>query len=308
MPLQNDKIINRHSEKRTNEEWITTEVNNPNTRFIPVCGSKVFIKSENNFKPAYINRKMAVDYNNLSDLIFLGMLDDRSYFAFEVAPEKAEMFSKLGKFIELRSALPFLDENEANIFLHARAMLYWKSSHKFCGTCGSRNISKEAGNLLVCSNNECGKNHFPRTDPAVIVLVTNGNKCLLGHNSGWPGPRYSTLAGFVEPGETLEDAVRREIFEESGIGTKNIKYFSSQSWPFPSSLMLGFMAESVNDKIKIDEKEIEHADWFSREDIIRNVRNKTMTLPFRISIAFRLIKDWFERESSISLEELVEEK
>ncbi|MBU2494834.1 MAG: NAD(+) diphosphatase [Bacteroidetes bacterium] len=288
--------INRLSEKRNDEDWIKTKVNDNSSLFIPVFNSLLLFNSIKNFTPVYLSKK-EITYNKITinNLIFLGISNNVSYFLFEILDNEKDLLKDYGEFSELRKTLPNLNEFDRNILLYSRAMFYWFSRHKFCGNCGSPNINMSAGTLLKCSNNKCGQSHFPRTDPAVIVHVTKDDKCLLGHNSSWPSNRYSTLAGFVEPGETLEDAVIREVFEESGIIVKNIKYYSSQPWPFPSSLMLGFTAEAVNDKIQIDKNELEHADWFTREEIKKRLIDKTIKMPTRISIAFKLISNWFDK-------------
>ena len=292
---ENFEKLNRLSEKRSDDSWISEQLNNEKSLFVPVLESQLFFNPSNDYNPAYLSLGDVKDKVDLSTSIFLGQCEKISYFAVGILESEKEVLKEYGQFLEVRKALTFLKEFDISVLLHARAMHYWHSRHKFCGTCGSPTINKEAGNLLVCSNENCKESHFPRTDPAIIVLVTNGEKCLLGHNKAWPGNRYSTLAGFVEPGETLEDAVRREVFEESGIKTKNINYVSSQPWPFPSSIMLGFTAEAITENITIDNNEIEHAAWFSREEIKDRLLNNTIKMPMKISIAFKLVSQWFDK-------------
>jgi len=300
--LNNSKSpkLNKQTEKRNNHNWIENQLLNDSSLFIPFNESKYLFASSSNNEPIFLTRNY-LDENNITidSYIFLGQSGKASYFTFEVNDEYKKLLFKLGQFEELRKSIPYLTEFEIEVLLHAKAMAYWHSRHKFCGTCGSPTINKEAGNLLVCSNSNCKINHFPRTDPAVIVLVTKDDKCLLGHNKAWVGNRYSTLAGFVEPGESLEDAVRREVYEESGIEVANIQYVSSQPWPFPSSLMLGFTAEALNKDIVIDDHEIEHAAWFTRKEIIDKLKNKTIKMPTKISIAFKLISQWFNNNEGL---------
>jgi NAD+ diphosphatase len=146
----------------------------------------------------------------------------------------------------------------------------------------------------VCTNPRCGQHHFPRTDPAVIVLVTCGERCLLGRKSMWPEHMHSCVSGFVEPGETLEEAVIREVREETGVEIRSMYYHSSQPWPFPSSLMLGFTAEAANGDIRVDREELENARWFTREEMRQGLEEGTLRLPTPISVSFRLIEDWFD--------------
>ena len=176
--------------------------------------------------------------------------------------------AELGQFQELRQVAALLDAPDAAILAHARAMAYWHQRHRFCGDCGSPTESREGGYVRVCSNAQCGQHHFPRSDPAIIVLVESGNRCLLGRKSSWPAGQYSTIAGFVEPGECIEGAVIREVSEETGVQVGEIHYQSSQPWPFPSSLMLGFRARAVESTIRVDQDELrrEDAQWFTREE------------------------------------------
>lgn len=305
MNLNKESEFNRHTDKRSNENWINELLQNINSRFIPVNNSLFLFNEDENFSPVYFSHP-ELKKNNISadSFIFLGISNGNSYFVIDVSNEIKNIKGELGKFIELRKALLHIEEFDRNILLHARAMFHWHSRHKFCGTCGSPTISKEAGNLRVCTNEKCGQTHFPRTDPAIIVLVTKNDKCLLGHSKGWPGNRYSTLAGFVEPGETLEETVKREVFEESGISTKNIKYFSSQPWPFPSSLMLGFTAEAENENIVINDDELESVLWFSREELKEKLINGEIKMPGKVSIAFKLISGWFDDKGFGKLSEI----
>ena len=175
--------------------------------------------------------------------------------------------------------------DEANLAAHARALVLWHSATLYCGKCGSASQPDASGNVRRCSNADCGTEIFPRTDPAIIVLVADGDRCVLGRQPSWPEGRYSTIAGFVEPGESLEDAVRREVYEETNIRVGAVHYHSSQPWPFPSALMLGFTAEAISDDIVLNDGELEDARWFTREEL----RSGNVGLPFRISIARRLV-------------------
>lgn len=169
-------------------------------------------------------------------------------------------------FAELRACMTLLSPRDAELAATARAILHWHRSHGFCATCGAASDVAQAGWQRSCP--ACGAQHFPRTDPVVIMLVTRGNRVLLGRSPGWPEGMYSCLAGFIEPGETIEAAVRREVMEEAGIRLGAVRYLASQPWPFPASLMLGCAAEALDDTITLDPVELEDALWLSREDVL----------------------------------------
>lgn len=168
-------------------------------------------------------------------------------------------------FCELRNVLTRLSARDAELVATAKAMFSWHRSHRFCAKCGTRSNMILAGWQRACP--ACGAQHFPRTDPVVIMLITRGNRVLMGRSPGWPEGMFSLLAGFVEPGESIEGAVRREVLEESGIRVGEVSFLSDQPWPYPSSLMFGCRGEALNDDIVIDPKEIEDAAWFTREEI-----------------------------------------
>ena len=197
---------------------------------------------------------------------------------------------------DLRALGPLVDPQSAALLAQARAMLYWHQQHRFCGACGSPTASSRAGHLRVCSNPDCARQHHPRTDPAVIMLVHDGDYCLLGRQPGWPPGMHSNLAGFVEPGESLENAVAREVWEEAGIRVGNIRYFASQPWPFPASIMLGFFASAESSDITVDGIELESAGWYHRDRLIRSPEDETFRLPRRESISWRLLETWMRDE------------
>ena len=180
--------------------------------------------------------------------------------------------------------------DEAGLLGYARAMVSWRRRHRFCGLCGTNTVPAKSGHVLVCSAPACRHEQFPRLDPAIIVLVSEGDRALLGRQASWPVGRYSTIAGFVEPGESLEDAVAREVLEETGIEVDRIEYHSSQPWPFPASLMLGFSAHALTTEVRLRDQELEDARWFTREEIAGN----GALLPPRQSISYRLIEHWFD--------------
>lgn len=195
------------------------------------------------------------------------------------------------EWIGLRQAAAQWSRLHSGIFAYAKALLLWQSRARFCGACGAATQLVRAGHCARCRNPDCALQHFPRTDAAIIVLVQDGDRALLGRQRSWPAKRWSTLAGFVEPGESLEDAVRREVDEESGVRLARVNYHSSQPWPFPGALMVGFHAIASDPRIHVGE-ELEDARWFAAEDLVTAIHDGEVKLPPGISISRRLILDW----------------
>ncbi|WP_311209744.1 MULTISPECIES: NAD(+) diphosphatase [unclassified Aeromicrobium] len=195
--------------------------------------------------------------------------------------------------VSVRVLAPLLGADELSVAVHAVGMARWLAATPFCPRCGGVTQVQAAGHLRHCT--QCGTNHFPRTDPAVIMLVTDDrDRALLGHQATWPEGRWSTLAGFVEPGESLEDAVRREVHEEAGVVVGEVAYGGSQPWPFPASLMLGFFAKAVTTDIEVDGVELGAAQWVTREELRAQGEAGTLLLPpSGVSISSWLIESWF---------------
>lgn len=242
-----------------------------------------------------------------------GGVEPITYFAIDLSqiPDPAAFapLAALGCFVDLRRIGPLLPAGEAALMAYARGMVHWHARHKFCGVCGGPTAVREAGFMRECLNPACTPDgpsqHHPRTDPAVIMLVTRGDRCLLGRSHKLPPGIVSTLAGFVEPGESLEDTVAREVFEEVGVTLGDIRYHSSQPWPFPGSIMLGFHAAATSETIRLDPVEMEDARWFERDWLLANRHDFDpenpggFALPRRDSIARRLIDDWLDGRSLV---------
>jgi len=229
--------------------------------------------------------------------VFLGLGDDIGYFALDLSdfPAAPEL-DAFGVWSDLRLEGSVLPRSDGALLAYARGITHWHRTHRFCGRCGSSTSSAAGGHVRRCDNAACATKHYPRTDPAVIMLVTSGDYCLLGRQPAWPTGMVSTLAGFVEPGETPEEAVIREVMEETGVRVEAPRYHSSQPWPFPGSLMIGFAAESEGRPAPVvDPLELEIADWFSRAEI-RDFPRQGRCLPGHASIARRLIEDWLDGE------------
>jgi NAD+ diphosphatase len=197
----------------------------------------------------------------------------------------------------LRDLVSRVSADDAALLAYGRAMVLWHRRHRHCGHCGARTIAAAGGFALDCSSPACGERTFPRLDPAIIVLVHRGDHCLLGRQRSWPEGRFSTLAGYVEPGESLEEAVAREVREETDVVVGDCRYLASQPWPFPASLMLGFHASARSSAIRLNDGELAEARWLSREDVGRGV----VTLPPATSIAFHLIARWVEADGGAPL-------
>lgn len=290
--------LDRRAVYRGDTAWIQTLLTNPDTRVFPVWQGCNLVSEENDLltgapQPVFLkaNDRLVAE---ASTLIFLGMLEETAFFAADYS-HLAEAPVADGAFRDLRAVGPIMPHDEGSILAYARGLAYWHGRHKFCGLCGSSTVSGSAGHVRHCTSRDCGAQHFPRTDPAVIMLIHDGaGNALLGRQKNWPPGMHSTLAGYVEPGEGLEDAVAREVMEESGIAVRDIHYHSSQPWPFPSSIMLGFVAEAITTEINLDDDELESANWFSRNDLLNSPEDETFRLPRRDSIARRLIETWLK--------------
>jgi NAD+ diphosphatase len=285
-------FVDRSGERRKDPEWLARAARSENCRFVPVWGDRCLIGGD----PPHailLSRGQVETFIDDEQLIFLGLFQDGPAFAFAIDREQPPPFTDLGEFHDLRFVGTVLPPEEANLAAHARALVLWHASQLYCGVCGAASRPEAGGNSRICRNSDCGRVIFPRVDPAIIVLVTDGERCLLGRQARWPEGRYSTIAGFAEPGESLEDAVRREVFEETNIRVGEVRYHSSQPWPFPSSLMIGFLAQATSSEILLNDAELEDARWFTRDDL----RSDFPKLPFRISIARRLVDHWLDLES-----------
>ncbi|VAV88592.1 NADH pyrophosphatase, decaps 5'-NAD modified RNA [hydrothermal vent metagenome] len=207
-----------------------------------------------------------------------------------------ELLNSLGNFVPLRQSLVQLPAADLAIVGRSFSLLRWHENHLFCAGCGQPSVVSAGGEKRTCA--DCQREHFPRVDPAVIMMVVQGENCLLGRNASWPDGHYSTLAGFVEPGESLEEACRREVMEEVGITISKVRYMFSQPWPFPHSLMIGLVAEATSTKI-ILEDELEDARWFNRQDIqaILAGTHPDVLPPYPQAASGVLIKTWAEQKS-----------
>ncbi|MCG6902100.1 MAG: NAD(+) diphosphatase [Rhodobacter sp.] len=302
--------LNRAGELRGQPQEIARLLGDTGARGVPVWRGKPLFCGEAQAQAGWLE----IDHDVLTLAaeapVFLGLDDDGPRFAYDISGwEPEELPDTLGAFFdpshqghpdlppdhvfaELRGVMTRLSPRDAELVATGKAVLNWHQSHGYCAKCGAKSNVAMAGWQRDCV--ACGAHHFPRTDPVVIMLITRGNSVLVGRSHGWPEGMYSLLAGFVEPGETIEAAVRREVFEESGVRVGAVDYLSSQPWPFPSSLMFGCRGEALSDEIKIDPEEIEDAVWMTREEMMEVFAgNSTRMKPARKgAIAHFLIWNW----------------
>tara|TARA_R110002096_G_scaffold154_21_gene896 strand:- start:17119 stop:18015 length:897 start_codon:yes stop_codon:yes gene_type:complete len=288
-------FVDRSGEKRKDADWLDEAFKDSETRFIPVWGDHCLVGGDP-LQLVLLERHQVEQYLDDHNQTFLGLFRDKAAVSVALDAVGTAPFAELGEFKNLRYLGAVLPADEANLAAHARGLVLWHGSQQFCGVCGSSTRPECGGNSRRCLNPDCGREMYPRVDPAIIVLVQYEDRCLLGRQASWPEGRYSTIAGFVETGESLEDAVRREVFEETNIRVGQVRYHSSQPWPFPSSLMLGFVAQAdpdVEQCIHLNDGELEDAQWFTRQEL----RSGFPKLPYSISISRRLVDGWINDET-----------
>ena len=273
--------VDRAAHRRSDEDWLDKAWADPDTRVLLIGGGLAEVSGD---PPALVLHPPG-DLAG-GERFFLGVDDaDAAFFAVEV-PEAGEGFRGI------REVGAVLSARDAGLLVHAVALANWHATHGHCPRCGGPTVMAAAGHLRRCPRDD--SEHYPRTDPAVIMTVVDADdRLLLGSQAAWPEGRFSTLAGFVEPGESLEAAVRREVAEEVGIVVGDVHYLGSQPWPFPSSLMLGFRAVAESLEVDFVDGEIAQARWFTRSDLLAAVRSGDVRLSPRVSIARQLIESWY---------------
>ena len=289
--------LSRMAERRTDESWLQQALRSKDAVAVPVWRTRNLIGISSN-EPSVARIAIKEIQQELTDnvlTIFLGYRDGVPHFAIDLSdfdePTNLSALKGKGKFTDIREPGLQMSREDGGLLAYVKAISNWHHTHKFCGKCGNSCEPREGGHMRECVNPDCKAQHFPRTDPAVIMLVSSGDKIVLARKKGWPEDRYSILAGFVEQGETLEGAVVREVMEEVGLTVTNVRYHSSQPWPFPANLMFGFFAEAKTDTITIADDELEHARWFHRDEVIDEALQYAKK-PHSVSIARRLISEW----------------
>ncbi|HEX5452663.1 MAG TPA: NAD(+) diphosphatase [Stellaceae bacterium] len=293
--------LDRVSERRRDAAWIAGLLADPAACVLPMCDLRPLVAGDAatlDWQPVEPWRGRIAEG---AMLIFLGLDDNgRPHFAIDAGSVPSDR-----DLPDVRTLATQLPQGEAAILAEARSLLDWHARHGFCAQCGKPTKVEAAGWVRRCP--ECRVSHFPRTDPVVIMLAVRGEYGLLGRNKRRPGSRFSCLAGFMEPGETLEDAVRREVREESNIRVGRVKYLACQPWPFPSSLMTGFLCEALSDEITIDPEELAEARWFSRAEIRAMVERAAtgpddpslLSLPGPVAIAHHICRRWSSGQDEI---------
>lgn len=288
--------FDRLSEKRDDISWLE-QLSAERVSLLPIWRGQVLVENiQNTVRMTTVDR-LITSTDTLKNRIMLGEFRNRVFFAVDVSQHEEPPAYPNAAFHDLRSISGLLNHDELGLLGYARALVHWQNTHRFCGKCGSRNEVTHTGHVMTCSNATCRQQNFPRLDPAVIVLVTDGKRILLGRQSRFPPGRYSTIAGFVEWAESIEEAVIREVREETGVAVGTVEYHSSQPWPFPSSLMLGFVAQAISTDIRLNDAELEEARWFTREDIATGA----LSLPPTQSISFALIEHWYNQQGGCHL-------
>jgi NAD+ diphosphatase len=290
--------LDRGDRERRDEEWMAARSEDPSTRFLPMWELSVLISNGSQSGLGWLRlddlRRLGID----TSTIFLGLRKQEAYFVVDISKNQgaARELQESGdwRFENARRATESLSGSDSGIVAQARAQVDWHNRNGFCSICGHGTFTKRGGQVRQCS--KCDVEHYPRTDPVVITIVSDEDRCLLGQSRGRlaRGNMYSALAGFVDQGESIEEAVAREVMEEAGIRIEDIRYHSSQPWPFPSSLMIGCHASAVTTDILMDDEEMLDVRWFPRDEVLLALEGKSTNLavPGPIAIAHHLIKAW----------------
>jgi NAD+ diphosphatase len=290
--------LDRASERRRDTAWIGTLLDDPAARILPLSDLRPLTRGA--ASPVLDWQQVAPWRDRIehgATLIFLGLDDERPYFAVDASGADIALGPE-SEPLDARTLAPLLPAGEAAIVAEARSLIDWHARHRFCAQCGSPTRVASAGWVRRCP--ECKASHYPRSDPVTIMLAVRGERALLGRGRRRPGNRFSCLAGFMEPGETLEECVRREVHEESGIRVGRVRYLACQPWPFPSSLMMGFLCEGLTEEITVDPEELAEARWFEREEIRAMVARAAsgpddvtqISVPGPVAIAHQICRRW----------------
>lgn len=288
--------LDRLSERRDDAAFIEGLAQSPQARSFVQCGDQIVLSGGDGL----LDMSAVMSLGEPRYRVFLGMQGDAPWFQSYFATASAEDLLRRGlELVELRALLinGLLAREQIGALGQGKGLMHWHRGHRFCGRCGTETRIEAAGWRRVCPN--CGHSSFPRTDAVVIMLAVHGERCLLGRQPRFPQGMYSCLAGFLEPGETIEDAVRRELHEEAGVRIGRVAYHSSQPWPFPGSLMIGALAEAEDNALTIDHEELEDARWFTREEaaaVLAGAHANGLTSPMPEAIAHQILKSWIEGE------------
>jgi NAD+ diphosphatase len=289
-PLDRENLLRRE------RAWLEAQEQAPESRYLPVWRLQPLLKRGDERALAWAKREFFEDLDPAPEPVLLGTREGVAHFAIDVSavekPEETFGIADVASFEDLRATVARIPAGDAAIAAQARALVDWHARHGHCAVCGGHTRSVQGGGNRICF--DCQAEHFPRTDPVAIAVITRGDRCLLGRGPGWPDTMYSALAGFVEAGESLEEAVRREVWEESKVVVGAVRYVCSQPWPFPSSLMIGCIGEAESEEIEIDAVELDDARWFTRDALRAALdgRRDDLVVPPPFAIAHHLIRAW----------------
>ena len=297
--------LDRSTHGRKDPVWLATQLANIQSEFLVLDGHSVV---SINRVPLILSHDQFHALNSLVNPVLLGLkkTDNTPVFLVNITEPEESLNALSQDVIEshsLREITSEIDPEIASMYSYATLLNHWHLTTRFCTRCGSGLEIIEGGSAQQCTNEACGHIEYPRINPAVIMRVTKDDKILLARQDHWPEHMYSVLAGFVEVGETLEHAVEREVMEEVNIAVKNIHYHSSQPWPFPNSMMLGYTAEASSESFDLEQDDIEHAQWLTAEELKVKMAEGTVSPSSDISISYSLIDDWFQTQTGISIKE-----
>ena len=295
--------LDRASEKRTDIDWMSARLNDPESLAIAIWNGRPLVEDAASGKPAVQIAYLPISLARMvaagdERVLFMGLWKETAVFAIDLessADPTDGPLSGFGRFEDLRGVAMTLPASDAAILATAKGVFEWRRKHGFCSACGQPTIAVDGGWKRLCES--CRTEHFPRTDPVVIMLPTFGEKCLMGRQAIWPKGMFSALAGFLEPGETIEEACAREVKEEAALTATAVVYHSTQPWPYPNSLMIGLFAEVADDKAVADQAELDEVRWFTREETRALLKGEIpgVFAPPPLAIAHQLIKTWSEQ-------------
>ncbi len=297
--------LDRASDRRAKPEWIAEQLASPESLGLALWNGRPFVEpspkgegGDGGLQIAYLPAKLVSELAGGTErLLFMGLWKETAVFAVDledVADPAEGPLQGFGKFEDLRAVALKLPATEAAIVATAKQMFEWRRRHRHCAVCGQASEATDGGWKRKCPS--CETEHFPRTDPVVIMLPYHGDRCMLGRQEAWPKGMFSALAGFLEPGESIEEACARELNEEAGLHAVKVRYHSTQPWPYPSSLMIGLIAEAEDEEGAPDQTELSEVRWFTREEAKKLIAGKIdgTFAPQRLAIAHQLIKAWVE--------------